>query len=84
MIFHTCTGQPLCTPKSAQAQGINGAETMKLTHGKSSGLEASPSSLKTVPKFSNPHSAIRKQRHHFADKRPYSQSHGVASGRVQM
>ena len=83
MIFHTYTGQPLCTPKSDQAQGINGAETGKLTHGKSSGLEASPSSLKTVPKFSSLHGVIRKQRHHSADKRPYRQSY-AASGRVQM
>ena len=35
-------------------------------------------------KKDKPRQWIRKQRHHFADKGPYSQSHGFSSSHVQM
>ena len=35
-------------------------------------------------KLYKPRQHIKKQRHHFADKGPYSQSHGFSSSHVQM
>ena len=34
--------------------------------------------------YDKPRQHIKKQRHHFADKGPYSQSYGFFSSRVQM
>ena len=35
-------------------------------------------------KLYKPRQHIKKQRHHFADQGPYSQSHGFSSSHVQM
>ena len=34
--------------------------------------------------YDKPRQHIKKQRHHFADKGPYSQSYGLSSSQVQM
>ena len=34
--------------------------------------------------YDKPRQHIKKQRHHFADKGPYSQSYGLSSNHVQM
>ena len=42
--------------------------------------------LKDAPwkeSYDNPRQCIKKQRHHFADKGPYSQSYGFSSSHVQ-
>ena len=34
--------------------------------------------------YDSPRQCIKKQRHHFADKGPYSQGYGLSSSHVQM
>ena len=34
--------------------------------------------------YDQPRQHVKKQRHHFADKGPYSQSYGFSSSRAQM
>ena len=40
----------------------------------------SKAKFKSFPSYDKPRQCIRKQRHHFADKGPYSQSYGFSSG----